>query len=132
MIQKFDDDAFAVTLFNGYDDVFNNVNVGVAVLRESKRLMNQLFDYCEANGIIVVYSAVDSISVESPKLELLRPLIGETIGQLKIVASRIPSIIGKGTYYLNDEHYRCFGIPHKSVQPKVKQWFLRRLKSIHC
>jgi hypothetical protein len=79
MIQKFDDDALEVTLFNGYDDVFNNVNVGVTVLSESKRLMNQPFDYCEANGIIVVYSAVDSILVESSKLELLRPLIGETI-----------------------------------------------------
>jgi hypothetical protein len=115
MIQKFDDDALEVTLFNGYDGIFDKVNVGVAVLSESKRLMNQLFDYCEANGIIVVYSAVDSILVESSKLELLRPLISETIGQLKIVASGKPILIGKGTYYLSDEHYRCFGIPHKSI-----------------
>jgi hypothetical protein len=51
------------------------------------------------------------------------------IGELKIVASGIPIVIDKGTYYLNDEHYRRFGIPHKSIQQKVKQWFSRRLKN---
>jgi hypothetical protein len=76
MIQKFDD-AFEVTLCKGYDYVFNNVNVGVAILSESKRIMNQLFDYCDANDITIVYSAVDSIVVESSKFELLRPLIWE-------------------------------------------------------
>jgi hypothetical protein len=81
------------------------VNVGVAVLSESKRLMNQIFDYCEANKIIIIYSAVDSILVESSKLELLKPLIGENIGTLKVVASGEPIIIGKGTCYLSDEHY---------------------------
>jgi hypothetical protein len=77
LIQKFDDDAFEVTLCKSYDDVFNNVNIGVAILSESNRLMNQLFDYCDANDITIVYSAVDSIVVESSKFELLRPLIWE-------------------------------------------------------
>jgi hypothetical protein len=54
--------------------------------------------------------------------------MGENIGQLKVVTQGIPIIIGPGTYYLNDEHYRCFGIPHESIKPKLKQWFLKRLK----
>jgi hypothetical protein len=43
MIQDFDDEGFEVTLVKGYDDIFNNANAGVAVLSESKRLMNQTF-----------------------------------------------------------------------------------------
>jgi hypothetical protein len=43
MIQNFDGDAFETTLCNGCDDAFNNVNVGVVVLSESKGIMNRLF-----------------------------------------------------------------------------------------
>jgi hypothetical protein len=135
MIQKFDDASLEVTLCKSYDDVFNNVNIGVAILSESKRIMNQLFDYCDSNDTIIVYSAVDSIMIESSKLELLKHLIGEKIGELKIVTQGIPIIINKGTYYLNASLYRCFGTPHKKIQPKVKQWFLRRLNrtfTVNC
>jgi hypothetical protein len=41
------------------------------------------------------------------------------IGQLKVIAQGKPIIIGRGAYYLNDKHYRRFGVPHKSIQPKA-------------
>jgi hypothetical protein len=76
IITKMDDKKLEIIPRIGFDDRRNNVNIGVRILSESKRIMSELFDYCDSNGILVTYSAIDFILIPFSKLPLLDKAMG--------------------------------------------------------
>jgi hypothetical protein len=95
----------------------------------SKRIMNEIFNECNQLGIDVHYSATDSLLIDTDKVVLLQDRIGDGLGQLHVEASGDAIVIKQNLYYLNDNHYRCAGTPHKVVEESgdIRQWFLNRL-----
>jgi hypothetical protein len=111
---------------------FNYAQIGVMILSMSKRIMNELFAECYSKGIDVVLSNTDSILIPTDKVSLLNERIGPALGQLHIEAQGDEVIIVRGScYYLNENHWRCAGIPHKIIRETgdVKGWFAKQLKT---
>jgi hypothetical protein len=96
----------------------------------SKAMMYELFTECDALGIPVYLSNVDSILIPTSDVHKLKHRIGNEIGDLKVECSSDEAIVVRANcYYMSDSHYRSSGIPHKSIEQTgdVKLWFLNRL-----
>jgi hypothetical protein len=117
-ITRIENDTRTAYLSKGIDDRFNHCHIGCAILSMSKRIMNEIFDYLDSNGVAVYYSATDSLLIPTNKTHLLEDQIGSELGQLHIETSGDAIIIRSGLYYLNDEHYRCAGISRTKVASK--------------
>jgi hypothetical protein len=48
---------------------------------------------------------------------------------LKIVAKGFPTVVGRGMYYLNKEHYRSGSIKDSETEPGDKRRFNNKLKA---
>lgn len=108
------------------DDSYNRGHVGCAILSMSKRIMNEIFDICNSNDIILYYTDTDSMHLNFDEVNKLaekyeevygRKLIGKDLGnfhndfEIKGVNHTIYSVllipIARKTYhdtleYVND------------------------------
>jgi uncharacterized protein YecT (DUF1311 family) len=115
-VERFDPAEREIYLDRCLNDTFNYAQIGVMILSMSKRVMNELFAECYSKGIDVVLSHTDSILIPTDKVELLNKRIGPALGKLHIEAEGAEVIIVRGgCYYLNEDHWRCAGIPHRTI-----------------
>jgi hypothetical protein len=60
----------------------------------------------------------------------LKHRIGDAMGQLHVEASGTDAVVIRANlYYLNDNHYRSCGIPHKRIEATgdIRGWFMQKL-----
>jgi hypothetical protein len=131
---RIENDGRIVYLSKGIDDRFNHCHVGCAILSMSKRIMNEIFDHCDTQGVDVYYSATDSLLIPSNKIDVLTDRIGPELGQLHIETSGSAVIVRSGLYYLNDNHYRCSGISHEKVasMENIREYYVSLLDSVNA
>jgi hypothetical protein len=116
-VERFDPKNLEVVLNKCFDDNFNYAGIGVMILSMSKRTMNKLFDECDALGIPVYMSNIDSILIPTSDIKKLQHRIGNEMGELKLECSGNESIVIRpNLYYMNNDHYRSPGIPHKKYR----------------
>ena len=128
-----------------YDDSYSRNHLGCMILSMSKRYLHKVLDLCEILQINVYYIDTDSMHIDKDKVSILaaaylhkynEQFIGKQLGQFhcdfKISCghnataySRYCLIVGPKVYFddvvcdicnVNNEHYRCKGIPTNCVQ----------------
>jgi hypothetical protein len=95
----------------------------------SKAMMYELFTECDALGIPVYMSNIDSILIPTSDVHKLKHRIGNEMGDLKVEHSSDHAIVIRANlFYMNDDHYRSSGIPHKVIQQTgdIRGWFMNQ------
>ena len=134
-----------------YDDSYSRNHLGCLILSMSKRYLHEVLDLCEFLNVNVYYVNTDSMHLDKEKVSMLAAaylhkynnvLICKELGQFhcdfKISCghtataySRYCLIVGPKVYYddvvcdicnVNNEHYRCKGIPANCVQALCQQY----------
>ena len=108
---------YKATTIKPIDEHFNNVHVGVSILSESKRIMNEVMCLAEDLEIPMYYTDTDSIHIQADKISELavefkknyqRELIGNQLGQFHTdfdLDDSVGEIVSVESYFVGKKAY---------------------------
>jgi hypothetical protein len=129
-LTRIDYEKREIILEKCYDNNFNFGFIGCAVLSLAKRKINGIFDFCINNRINILYHNCDSILIHTRDLHYFENNINGELGGWHVEAQSSEAVVvGRGFYYLSDEHFRSAGTSHKKIIESgcIRQFFVNKL-----
>jgi hypothetical protein len=129
-VTRVDYEKKEIMLEKCYDNNFDFGFIGCAILSLAKRKINGIFDFCTSNEIKIIYHNCDSILIHTQDLHYFKNSINEELGGWHVEAQSSEAVVvGRGFYYLSDDHFRSAGTPHKKIIDSgcIRQYFINKL-----